>query len=208
MLQKILDNLALRLPIGAHVAASVIISAFAASYTAGDVLHFDDLPDQTIISGTSYGGLIWEEGNVGLGTTPGAWAVITGDHPHSPPGNLVNTGGATLIGIGFPQPVDLGGAFFALQGNLAPADAVRAHGYLGGVEIATTSWLTPLTSTPAWLDMSVLPIVDRIVLEANPVSRNAGAYGMDDLTFTYVPEPSSLSLLALGGLLLRRRRSR
>jgi hypothetical protein len=30
---------------------------------------------------------------------------------------------------------------------------------------------------------------------------------LDDLTFTYVPEPASLSLLALGGVLLRRRRA-
>jgi hypothetical protein len=50
--------------------------------------------------------------------------------------------------------------------------------------------------------------VNRIVFEAQPPSAVEAYYALDDLTFTYVPEPASLSLLALGGLLLRRRRSR
>jgi hypothetical protein len=72
-----------------------------------------------------------------------------------------------------------------------------------------TDWLTPVTSTPQWLDLTVLGNVDRVVVEAEHVSFSSqAAYGMDDLTFTYVPEPAGMSLgvLAMGGGLLRRRR--
>jgi hypothetical protein len=171
------------------------------------VLTFDDLPDRYILSGSSYAGITWEVGNVGLGPVPGVWAAVVADHPHSAPVALVNTGGATLIGIGFPSPVDVSGAYFAVQGNVGAwwATSVRVHGFSNGEEVSTP-WLTPISSNTAWLDMSLLRNVDRILIESVPGSQdNAGAYALDDLTFTYIPEPASLSLLGLGGVMLRRR---
>jgi hypothetical protein len=56
--------------------------------------------------------------------------------------------------------------------------------------------------------MTALTHVDRIVFEASVAFENQAYYGIDDLTFTYIPEPAGVSLLALGGLLLWRRRSR
>jgi hypothetical protein len=55
--------------------------------------------------------------------------------------------------------------------------------------------------------MTALTHVDRILFEASVAFENQAAYGLDDLTFTYIPEPAGVSLgvLALSGVLLRRR---
>jgi hypothetical protein len=85
---------------------------------------------------------------------------------------------------------------------------MRVHGYSSGFEVARTNWFTNITTTPVWFDMGALTHVDRIVFESVPVYENTGYYGLDDLTFTYVPEPTALALtgVALAGTLLRRRR--
>jgi hypothetical protein len=68
--------------------------------------------------------------------------------------------------------------------------------------------MSQITTTPTWFDMTALTHVDRILFEASVAFENQAAYGLDDLTFTYIPEPAgmSLGLLALSGMLLRRRR--
>jgi hypothetical protein len=101
--------------------------------------------------------------------------------------------------------------YVAVQGNASDswAGGLQVHGFSNGVEVALSSPFAPITTTPAWFDLSSLPPVDRIVIYAlgAPPPEPVGVYGLDDLTFTYVPEPAgiSLGLLALGGLLLRRR---
>ena len=102
----------------------------------------------------------------------------------------------------------MSGAYFAVQGNPSSvwATAVRVHGYLGGAELGITPWLTTISTTPAWMDLTKLTGVNRIVIESSPGSEGVGAYGMDDLTFTYVPEPTSLAAVVAGGMLLSRRR--
>ena len=67
---------------------------------------------------------------------------------------------------------------------------------------------TQIGTTPAWFDMSALTNVDRIVFEAPAAFQGQAYYGLDDLTFTYVPEPAALALVgvALAGTMLRRRR--
>jgi hypothetical protein len=174
------------------------------------VLDFDDLPQNHQVTSTAYGGLVWETGNPGVGGANGYWSTTDFGYPHSPPRNVVNAGGSTLLGIRFPSASDVTGAYVAVQGNVSIAwtSGLRVHGYNSGQEVATTDWFTTISTTPAWFDMTALTNVDQIVFESVPVYENTGYYGLDDLTFTYVPEPAgiSLGLLALGGLFLRRER--
>ncbi len=190
------------------------LSTSAQADASPTVLKFDDLPSRYNLTAFGYAGLAWEVGNAGVGGDLGYWsAASAGDsnHPYSAPTNIVNSSGASLMGIGFPVPVDLAGGYFAVQGTPSSvwATAIRVHGYLHDLPVGTTGWLEPPTTTPQWLDMGSLPSVDRIVVEATPSDGSTiAAYGLDDLTFTYIPEPAgvSLGLLVLGGLLLRRRR--
>jgi hypothetical protein len=186
----------------------LIVAGFACgSVVRAVVVNFDDLPDIYDLTNSGYAGLDWPRGNVGLDGLAGAWFVIS-DRPSSPPRRATNAQGSTLMPIGFGSPINMVGAFVAPQGNIAPATMLRVHGFHGVDEFAATPWFNLTSAVPAWLDMSGLLNVDRIVIEAVPVSENAAGYGIDDLTFTYVPEPAgiSLGLLALGGMLLRRRR--
>ena len=186
--------------------------AFAA-FAAPTVLTFDDLPYPYILTGSAYAGLTWEFGNNAADAgVAGRW--VTSDptangHAHSPPINVVNGGGSTLAGITFPTPVDMGGGYIAVQGNGSYnwATSARIHGYFGGQEVGTTDWFTTITTTPAWFDMSALTNVDRIVFEAVSSTPGVAFYGLDDLTFTYVPEPAGLAALgfAAAALLARRR---
>jgi hypothetical protein len=175
------------------------------------VLNFDDVDFDTILSGGSYGGLDWEYGNAGLLGYPGVWVVPSiggNNYPHSAPHNIVNGNGSTSIGIGFPSAVDVSGAYVAVQGNAQTAwtQNLVVHGYRAGQAVVATTPFTTITTTPAWFDMSVLTNVDRILFEASPPFLNQSYFGMDDLTFTYIPEPAGVSLLALGALVLRRNR--
>jgi hypothetical protein len=176
------------------------------------VLNFDDLEFDTVLSGGTYGGLTWEQGNPGDLGYPGVWAVPPSfghSYPHSSSKNIFNGNGSTLIGISFPSPVNASGVYVAVQGNGQSAWALglHVHGYLDNQFVGDATPLTSITTTPSWLDMSALMNVDRIVFEAQPPSAVEAYYGLDDLTFTYVPEPAgiSLGLMALGGMLLRRR---
>jgi uncharacterized protein (TIGR03382 family) len=196
------------------VLAPYLVTMSAARVQIADavVLNFDDLTHDMKLTGTSYSGLTWEEGSIGVGGVTGYWEALTGsfNYPHSVPTNVVNAGGSTLIGIQFPSAVDMMGSYVAVQGNgnIGWTTGLRVHGYNAGQEVAATDWFTTISTTPAWFDMTALTNVDRIVFESVPVYENTGYYGLDDLTFTYVPEPAgiSLGLLALGGLLQRRRR--
>jgi MYXO-CTERM domain-containing protein len=190
---------------------AMIVAFGSADVADAIVVNFDGLSHDTVLTGTQYAGLGWEMGNVGVGGVNGYWlALISRNYPHSAPGNLINAGGCTSIGITFPSAANLSGAYVAVQGDgaLIWTTGLRAHGYNSGQEVAVTNWFTTISTTPEWFDMSALTNVDRIVFESVPVYENTGYYGLDDLTFTYVPEPAgiSLGLLSLGGLLLRRRR--
>jgi hypothetical protein len=195
------------------VAAAVVLLAMASMRVlAGEVdLSFDDLTAPTVLTGSTYAGLTWETGNVGIEGFHGTWLVQSGSftYPHSSPNVLHNQFSATLMGIGFPSPVNMDGVFVAGIGN-APTlwYSIRAHGYLGGTETNVTS-LAGVMTTPYWFDLSALTNIDRIVFESMaPLADPVGNYSLDDLTFTYVPEPAgiSLGLLGLGGVLLRRSR--
>ena len=186
---------------------SVIVPVAAANELI--VVNFDDLDYGWTLSGTTYAGLTWEWGNEIDGHL-GEWCIPIedgpGSYPYSEPHVAINGWGASLMGIGFPEEVDVLGAYFAGAGtHFTPG--VRVHGYLGETELATTDWFNDINETPDWFAIN-LNNVDRIVIESIPIERqdlpDYSWYGMDDLT--YVPEPATFLLLGLGGLLLRKRR--
>ena len=174
------------------------------------VVDFDDLDYDTTLSGTNYAGLTWEWGNDRGDGHLGEWYIPSDgydSYPYSPPHVVINGWGASLMGIGFSEPINVLGAYFAGIEGGPTAPGVRVHGYLDSVEVAITDWFNDIDTTPSWFAMN-LNNVDRIVVEAILVERqglpDAGWYQMDNLT--YVPEPGTILLLGLGGLILRKRR--
>src|SRR3974377_731200 len=102
----------------ALLSVSISLAPLTGTKTAfGTVLNFDDLSAPYILSGSGYADLFWETGTGGIGSGPGSWGAIFGSFPYSPPISVVNGGGCTLIGIGFPSLVDMSGAYVAVQGN-------------------------------------------------------------------------------------------
>ncbi|NOT02018.1 MAG: hypothetical protein HOP29_15495 [Phycisphaerales bacterium] len=117
----------------------------------------------------------------------GSWVVpsLGGTfYPRSGLHNAVNQWGDTRMGIGFPAPVDVQGAYFSGQSAKPVWTAgVRVIGYRAGAEVGRTDWFTQIGETPAWLAMN-LRGVDRMVIESRPVIDGGGWYAMDDLTFS------------------------
>lgn len=174
------------------------------------VVDFEDAPTY-ILTDTGYAGLIWEWGSLGYGGFWGYWAL---NESSAYSGNLSATNyyGSRLIGIRFPERVNVAGAYFSSNAAapLLRTTGVRVHGYRSGAEVAVTDWFTDMDTQYDWFAIS-LNDVDRIVFESVPVYQNAGVYAMDDLTYEPIPEPSSLatlglSLLPLGTALMRRRK--
>ena len=193
------------------VAAIMLLGASVANAEIV-VVDFDDLSYDTNLSGTTYAGLTWEWGSEVYDEYgephSGRWDVPPDDvptYPYSEPYCVINAWGASLMGIGFPETVDVLGAYFAgvTSSGYWWTTGVRVHGYLGETEVAATDWFNDIDMTPSWFAMN-LNNVDRIVIESVPVVSGSGFYGMDDLTYT--PEPGTISLLALGGLALLRKR--
>ena len=86
--------------------------------------------------------------------------------------------------------------------------AVRVHGFRDGLEIATTDWFTDVDEQPDWFDIS-LDNVDRIVVESQADFGNvAGWYGMDNFTFTVVPEPNAVLMFLCAAVTVRHQRRR
>ena len=114
--------------------ASLVVVLGSVAGAAPVVVDFDDLPYAYPLTGSGYAGLTWEAGNLGYQGLQGAWLTASDlqDYPHSEPHNAINGWGSTLIGIGFPQPVNVLGAYFAAQGvSYTQTTGVRVHGYLG-----------------------------------------------------------------------------
>ncbi len=120
------------------------------------------------------------------GRAPGSWVVPSRRGtfaPHSGEHHVTNRWGDTRMGIGFPAPVRLRGAWIAGQASRgAWTDGLRVIGYRDGVEVARTEWFEEIGESPAWFAME-LEDVDRIELVARPVLEGAGWYALDDLTF-------------------------
>ncbi len=107
--------------------------------------------------------------------------------PRSGQRHAVNKWGDTRMGIGFPQPVDVQGAYFAGQATRgAWTPAVRVVGFRAGEVIQETAWFGDLGTEPRWFALD-LQNVDRIEIQSQPVLNGGGWYALDDLTFAFVP---------------------
>lgn len=194
-------------------AVATMLAAMSSANGELVAINFDDLEYEYTLSGTTYAGLTWEWGNDRGDGHLGEWYIPSegyDSYPYSLPHVVINGWGASLMGVGFPETVNVLGAYFAgIEGaSTSPTTpGVRVHGYLGDVEVAMTDWFNDIDVSPSWFAMN-LSSVNRIVIESIPVERqglpDAGWYQMDNLTYT--PEPATISLLALGGLALLRNR--
>jgi hypothetical protein len=168
------------------------------------VITFEELMDDTNLTGSGYYGLTWEHGNPGWGGRIGSWFIpSTWDYPIGNH-NVINYWGSTQLGISFPIRVNLSGAFFSAQGSTPYfwTTGVRVHGYRDGEKVSITDWFRNIDESPDWFNISLINI-DRIVIESEPSFDSvAGWYGMDNLTYESapVPEPSTL-LLSIFGLI-------
>jgi hypothetical protein len=121
----------------------------------------------------------------------GVWMVPTlaaTRSPHSGVHNAVNKWGDTRMGIGFPGAADVQGAYFAGQAaSGAWTPAVRAIGYFHGEQVGETAWFDQLGSEPQWFAMN-LHKIDRLEIVSQPVLNGGGWYGLDDLTYTLLPD--------------------
>jgi len=117
----------------------------------------------------------------------GGWVVPSRRdtfYPSSGEHNVINQWGDTLMGIGFPEVVDVHGAFFAGQAESGVwTTGIRVHGYRNGQVVQQTEWFRNIGKKPKWFAMN-LRGVDRIVIESEPVLNGGGWYGMDDLTYS------------------------
>lgn len=121
----------------------------------------------------------------------GAWVIpsIRATYrPHSGQHYVMNKWGDTRMGIRFPGPVNLHGAYFAGQaGEGVWAKGVRAAGYRDGELVQTTDWFVEIGPEPKYFAME-LSSVDRVVIEAKATIGGAGWYAMDDVAFTPIPD--------------------
>ncbi len=130
----------------------------------------------------------------------GVWVVPSRGattFPHSGTHNVVNKWGDPRMGIGFPSPVDVHGAFFAGQADKGVwTTGIRAIGYRDCQVVQETDWFHDIGAEPRWFAMD-LRNVDLIEIESVPVLSGGGWYGMDDFTYSPVPGPEETEARAI-----------
>jgi len=127
----------------------------------------------------------------------GEWAVpgrrIEG-HPHSGEHFVVNAWGDIRMGIGFPEAVEVHGAYFAAHENEAiTTSGIQVIGYLDDIEVGRTDWFRHLGNEPRWFDMDLCG-VDRIILLAEAKVNGSAWYEMDDLTYSFAGAARNLGV--------------
>jgi len=209
--------------------------AGAASPARADILSFESL-QEGFLTGSQYGGVTWGTSAESAQTNRvGEWLAVregvTNAQALSDTNYVINAYGADEMSFRFAAPVNFVGAWFSRYAVLEvfnySATEVRFRDDLGNV----SSWLT-LNQTPGSYQWEFLQanfvgsqsvwVERRGAPGAPPGSPQSDLrpapgewYAMDDVTYepvpatTAVPEPSSLLLLGVGGLLAwRRRRAR
>ncbi len=118
---------------------------------------------------------------------PGSWKVPSlraMGEAHSGKNHITNGWGDTEIGIRFPEPVDVQGAYFAGLGDPGVwTNELKVIGYRNSKEVSSSDWFTNIGKEPTWFAVN-LQGVDRIVVVAGKVINGGGWYTLDDLTYT------------------------
>jgi hypothetical protein len=190
--------------------------AGAMSASASVVVNFDDLTLTQPYAGglwdvmpTTYGGLTWQSTGSLAGEAPANWEVTTMAAAfHSAYSTSLSAQSGTQAAYnggtaGFAQTLSVSdgsfqfnGAYFASWPNSSPSGAtsIEVIGLLGGVQQWTLSEGVN-SSTWAFLDGTGTSAVNELEIVAN----SASPYLMDTLTYTPVPEPTTM---VAGALLL------
>jgi hypothetical protein len=130
----------------------------------------------------------WQEAHVFGNPTP---SIFSGS-----PLGMVRVGTAVPGGLFTFSSVDLadagnGGAQYSLAGILS------------GVSVFSVNLTGPLPGSFVTINSPSNAVIDELLIT---MLRGTVTYNIDNIAVTAVPEPATLALLALGGLLLARRR--
>ena len=185
----------------------ILIAVLAmVNIASATVLNFDDIAvtenGVSILDG--YGGLPLSWSHIGAAGPEG---LKGGYYPKSAvSGDNFAYNGAGQVGTvsALSGTFDFYGAYFTTATKTADTDGdIEVAGYFDGTQVGSTVTIELISlADPVWVDFS-LEGIDELVF--TPLRTGHGAYwAMDD--FTAVPEPMTLCILGLGGLMLRKRK--
>jgi hypothetical protein len=202
----------LRLFLGPAVLFGLLVS----SVRSQTVITFDDLPNST--TGTfiadGYQGLDWTNFGVGNAILRSNVFGVSGYNY-----GMVSPSNVAFNGFGLPAEIDSGTNFNFLSTYLTGAWNsnlnIEVQGFSGATLLYDTTVVASATSptlfTFNYANVNQLVFNSFGGQNAGFASGSGEEFVMDNLTFEFVPEPSSLLLVALGGVslvaLLRRKRA-
>ena len=170
------------------------------------VLNFDDIysGNAYMTMPTTYGGLIWENFDVGI-------EGYAGYYTQSAVSGLYQANGQDSRGRITSEP---GNVFNFIGAYFSPADSanlgyVEVTGMYQGVQVGSTARIDFTGATPQWLACDFVGIDE--LLFSSYDSGNRSYYSFDDFTYSsVVPAPGAVLLGSLGVTLvgwMRRRKS-
>jgi len=195
--------------------AALSFAMTAASASADTVVTFDDLT----LSGGSPSELLVPNGYSGLNWN-NFYALNSSTYPLSPSGYTAAVVSGTNVAFDGSDPASItavAGTTFDLNSGYFTAAwndnlSVTADAYLGGVLMYSPTFL--LSATAPTLENLNFTNVDTVTFSQSGGTLHEGdpgqglEFAMDNLDVNIVPEPASLSLLAVGAIALLSRRRR